>query len=347
MDLLHLLGIHHPIFLAPMAGVSTPELVAEVSNAGGLGALGLGTSSVESARQQILKTKELTEYPFQVNFFCHESTPLDETIATEWISLFKTQFEKYDAEVPNSLNCIYPSFKDNDDFLNLVLETQPKAISFHFGLPHAHQIRALQDAGIITMVTATNLAEAKAIEDAGIDIIIAQGIEAGGHRGIFNENFDAAIFTADLVQLIKQQTQIPIVAAGGVMTGQQATQMFKLGAHAVQLGTAFVQCKTSNANEAYRKALFTQHLTQITASISGRPARGLINHWHQKVDTPTRPQVPSYPYSYDLGKQLHAAASKNADHGYGAFWAGAHVSQIRELEATDLMNQLILEMKVN
>lgn len=347
MTLLEKLGIKHPIFLAPMAGVSTPELAAEVSNQGGLGSLGLGASSVENARQQILQTQELTDQPFQVNFFCHDTVELDEQVAAKWIMQFKSRFAQYNAEAPEALNCIYPSFKDNDQFLNLVLETRPKAVSFHFGIPHPHQIQALKQAGILTLVSATNLAEAKLIEAAGIDIVIAQGIEAGGHRGIFNENFDSSVKTRDLVQLLKRHIQCPVVAAGGIMNGHQAYQIMELGADAVQLGTAFVQCKTSNANEAYRKALFDAPITQITSSISGRPARGIINNWHTDIDTPTRPTVPAYPYSYDLGKQLHAAASKHGLHEFGAFWAGTNVSQIRELEAPDLINQLILEMRFN
>ena len=345
MTLLEKLGIRNPILLAPMAGVSTPQLAAEVSNQGGLGSLGLGANSIQTAREQIEATKALTDYPFQINFFCHESVELDPNVAKNWINLFKHKFEELNSEIPETLHGIYPSFKDNDDFLNLVLETKPKAVSFHFGIPHPHQIKALQNAGIITMISATNLAEAKAIEAAGIDIIIAQGIEAGGHRGIFNETFDAAIKTSDLVQLIKKNCNLPVVAAGGIMNGQHAQQMFDLGADIVQLGTAFVQCTSSNANEAYRTALFNQPITQITASISGRPARGLINHWHTEIDQPNRPSVPAYPYAYDLGKQLHAAASKKGDYGYGAFWAGSNVSQIRELDAADLINQLILEMQ--
>ena len=347
MTLLEKLGIKHPIFLAPMAGVSTPELAAEVSNQGGLGSLGLGASSVENARQQILQTQELTDQPFQVNFFCHDTVELDEQVAAKWIMQFKSRFAQYNAEAPEALNCIYPSFKDNDQFLNLVLKTRPKAVSFHFGIPHPHQIQALKQAGILTLVSATNLAEAKLIEAAGIDIVIAQGIEAGGHRGIFNETFDSSVKTRDLVQLLKRHIQCPVVAAGGIMNGHQAYQIMELGADAVQLGTAFVQCKTSNANEAYRKALFDTPITQITSSISGRPARGIINNWHTDIDTPTRPTVPAYPYSYDLGKQLHAAASKHGVHEYGAFWAGTNVSQIRELEAPDLINQLVLEMRFN
>ena len=344
MTLLEQLDIKHPIFLAPMAGVSTPQLAAEVSNQGGLGSLGLGASSVEAARQQILETQALTHQPFQVNFFCHQSSALDHDVAKQWIEYLTPQFEKYNAVPPTELKCIYPSFLDHDDYLNLVLETKPKAVSFHFGIPHPHQIQALKQAGIITMVSATNLTEALEIEAADIDIIIAQGIEAGGHRGIFNQTFDSAVKTYDLVQLLKQYCHVPIVAAGGIMNGHQAQRLIQLGAEAVQLGTAFVQCKSSSANAAYRKALFNAPITQITASISGRPARGLINHWHTQIDRPERPDVAAYPYCYDLGKQLNTAASAHGDYGFAAFWAGTNVAQIREIEAADLVNQLMLEM---
>ncbi|MFY5899341.1 NAD(P)H-dependent flavin oxidoreductase [Acinetobacter pittii] len=344
MSLLQQLEIKHPIFLAPMAGVSTPELAAEVSNQGGLGSLGLGANTAQSTREQILKTQTLTEKSFQVNFFCHQPERLNPQTSAQWIEYLRPQFEKFGEQPPQNLNCIYPSFLDNDDFLNVVLETKPKAVSFHFGIPHPHQIQALKDAGIITMVSATNLVEAQAIEAAGIDIIIAQGIEAGGHRGIFNKTFDAAIKTSDLVHLIVKHCKQPVVAAGGIMNGAQARHMLSLGAAAVQLGTAFVQCHTSNASAEYRKALFNEPVTQISASLSGRPARGLLNHWHTQIDLPNRPPQPEYPYAYDLAKQLNAIASKNKDYGFGAFWAGSNVSQIRELDAADLVNQLVVEM---
>lgn len=344
MSLLEKLAIQHPLFLAPMAGVSTPQLAAEVSNQGGLGSLGLGAASASAAKQQILATQALTDRPFQVNFFCHQTSPLNTQSNQIWIEHLKPLFAQFEAESPSDLQCIYPSFLDNDDFLNVILETKPKAVSFHFGIPHAHQITALKNAGILTMVSATNLAEAMAIEAAGIDIIIAQGIEAGGHRGIFNEKIDSAMKTADLIKLIVPHCTIPIVAAGGIMNGFQAQYLINLGASAVQLGTAFVQCKSSSANAAYRAALFSKPITQITSSISGRPARGIINAWAKSVDLPTRVDVAPYPYAYDLAKQLNSIALKHNHAEYGAFWAGSNVSQIRELEATDLVNQLILEM---
>ena len=345
MSILELLEIKHPIFLAPMAGVSTPELAAEVSNQGAFGSLGLGANTPETAKAEILKTQTLTDKPFQVNFFCHQPERLDPQKAQQWIEYIRPQFAKFGTEPPSELRCIYPSFLDNDDFLNVVLETRPKAVSFHFGIPHPRQIQALKDAGIVTLVSATNLIEAQQIEAAGIDIIIAQGIEAGGHRGIFNQTFDAAIKTSDLVQLISTHCKLPVVAAGGIMNGDQAKSMLKLGAAAVQLGTAFVQCKSSSANASYRKALFSQSITQISSSLSGRPARGLLGTWHTHIDAPNRPELPEYPYTYDLTKQLISVANQHNDHGYGAFWAGMNVRQIRELEAADLINQLVLEIK--
>ena len=140
MTLLEQLAIKHAIFLAPMAGVSTPELAAEVSNQGAFGSLGLGSNTPETARQQILKTQSLTDQPFQVNFFCHQSKALNDQAAQQWIKYLTPQFQKYGTLPPKQLHNIYPSFLDNDDFLNVVLETKPKAVSFHFGIQHAHQI---------------------------------------------------------------------------------------------------------------------------------------------------------------------------------------------------------------
>ncbi len=344
MTLLEKLNIKHPILLAPMAGVSTPTLAAEVSNQGALGSLGLGANTAAAAREQIIQTHQLTDAAFQVNFFCHESVPADAQADQIWIEALRPEFEKFAATPPSQLNCIYPSFLDNNDYLEVVLETRPKAVSFHFGIPHPEQIQTLKAAGIMTMVSATNLPEALRIEQAGIDVIIAQGIEAGGHRGIFNPTFDSAMPTADLLQLILQHCQLPVVAAGGIMNGQQAQHLLNLGAAAVQMGTAFVQCKSSSANAAYRQALFQQPLTQITASISGRPARGLMQHWQLAIDTPDRAPVAAYPYAYDLAKQLNAIASQHGDMSYGAFWAGSNVAQIRDMNAADLINQLVLEI---
>ncbi|MFT4020814.1 MAG: nitronate monooxygenase [Acinetobacter sp.] len=343
MSLRQQLQIKYPLFLAPMAGVSSPQLAAEVSNAGGLGALGLGASHIDAAKAAILDTQKLTRHPFQVNFFCHQPHVSNELEEQEWINALAKQFKKFNASPPTQLHKIYQSFIENEDYLNLVLDLKPKAVSFHFGIPSREQIDTLKRNGIITMASVTQLSEAQQAENDGIDILIAQGIEAGGHRGIFNPLYDPAILTKDLIILLKQYIKIPIVAAGGIMNGQDVKAYLHIGADAAQLGTAFVQCKESLANDAYRHALFTQTVTQITDSISGRPARGLFNHWHEWIDIPARVKHAGYPQTYDLAKQLHSIASQAQDHGFGAFWAGSHVAKIRKMDARELMSTLIHE----
>lgn len=345
MNLLERLEIKYPIFLAPMAGVGTAEMAAAVSNAGGLGSLGLGASTVDEAKTAILATKKLTKKPFQVNFFCHVPNEFDEAICKNWINYLEKYFKQFDAQPPSVLNKIYSSFLENDDFFNLLLDLKPKAVSFHFGIPSTEQIELLKSTGITTMVSVTQLSEAIKAKSAGIEVIIAQGIEAGGHRGTFHHSCEAGIFTKELVELLMQHINLPIVAAGGIMNGTDILNYLKTGASAAQLGTAFIQCKESAANAAYKKALFEQPITQITESISGRAARSLFNNWHEFVDFPERPKNPGYPYAYDLGKQLHNAASKKQEHGFGAFWAGGNVAKIRALDAAELMNTLIQEMK--
>lgn len=344
MTLLEQLQIKHPILLSPMAGVSTPELAAAVSNAGGLGALGLGASTVDAARSAIKATRELTSKAFQVNFFCHEPQQINLQDSKLWIQYLNTTFQHYHDDAPLTLNRIYDSFLENEDFLNLLLEEKPQAVSFHFGLPSSEQIAALKNAGIITMVSVTQLSEAVAAQNANIDILIAQGVEAGGHRGSFNPACDSGLSTKDLVQLLVRYINLPIIAAGGIMNGAKINNYLQLGASAAQLGTAFVQCKESAANQAYRKALFEETITQITDSISGRAARGLFSKWHESIDIPQRPKTPGYPYTYDIGKQLNALAIKTQENGFGAFWAGSNVSEIRALDAEQLMNVLIQEI---
>lgn len=343
MNFLERLNVEYPIFLSPMAGITTVKLASEVSNCGGLGALGLGASSVASCREQILAIQNLTDRPFQVNFFCHETVQPNPQTHQAWIDYLRPEFTYFGADVPSDLQCIYPSFKDNDDFLNLVIELNVPIVSFHFGIPRLEQIFILKNANVITMATATSLNEAQLIEKSGIDVIVAQGIESGGHRGIFHSKRESGLTTRELVRLLVANVNIPVVATGGLMNGQEIRECLDLGASACQLGTAFIQCSSSNANDAYRQALFSQPVTQITEVISGRPARGIINDWH-RLDNIQRPIVADYPYAYDIAKQLNTIALEHGEIGYGAFWAGTGVSKIRALEAEDLVKNLVKEI---
>lgn len=340
------LGIQQPIFLAPMAGTSTPELAAAVSNAGGLGSLGLATSSVAQAQQAIQRTRALTSQPFNCNFFCHQPPQHDPVTEQAWITYMTPFFSALGGTAPHTLKPVNFTFIDNQPLLDMLLQEKPAVVSFHFGIPTPDAIRQLQQAGIILLASATSLPEAQLIEAAGLDAIVAQGIEAGGHRGVFNRDFDPAISTHDLVRLFTAQTSLPIIAAGGIMNGTDIEQVLALGASAAQLGTAFVICDESAASDTYRERLQDPalHTTYITASISGRPARGLMSAWHSQVDQPQRPALSSYSYMYDLAKQLNALAIQQGNHDFAAYWAGSNVARIRKLNATALMHTLIDEL---
>ncbi|AYC31544.1 nitronate monooxygenase [Pseudomonas cavernae] len=343
-----LLGIQHPIIQAPMAGVSTPRLAAAVSNAGGLGSLGIGASTVAQVRALIAETRALTAQPFNLNLFCHRPAQADPAREAAWLAHLRPWFGEFGASPPASLHEPYPSFVNDAAMLELLLAERPAVVSFHFGLPDAEVIAALKAAGIVLMASATSLEEAAQVEQAGIDLLIAQGVEAGGHRGVFApERGDAGIGTLALVRLFAQQARLPLIAAGGIMDGAGIAAALALGASAAQLGTAFILCPESSANAAYREALHSpraQH-TAITAAISGRPARGLVNRMHTEVDGPGAPPLPDYPIAYDAGKALHAAASAQGNHEFAAHWAGQGAPLSRALPAAELMSVLVEEWR--
>jgi len=341
------LGIY-PIIQAPMAGVSTPELAAAVSNAGGLGSLGIGASSVSQARKMIEQTRALTRRPFNVNVFCHAPATRDETLETSWLKHLQPLFQECGADLPTSLDEIYKSFIENDEALEMLLETRPAVVSFHFGLPDAERIRALQDAGVYLLATATNLQEATQIQNAGIDAIVAQGIEAGGHRGVFDlDNVDEQLSTFVLVRLLVKHIDLPIIAAGGIMDGQGINAALELGAAAAQLGTAFVLCTESAANQGYRTVLRSERsrATRLTSALSGRPARGILNRFIKHAELASGLSPAAYPLAYDATKRLNDAAAKLGNDEFAAHWAGQGVSMARELPAAALMDQLIREWR--
>ncbi|HEY8025704.1 MAG TPA: nitronate monooxygenase [Burkholderiaceae bacterium] len=343
-----LLGIEVPIILAPMAVISSPALVAAVSNAGGLGSLALGACSPAEAAALIDQVKASTNRPYCVNFFCHAPAQADSEREAQWLNYLAPYFAQFDAAPPTTLREIYKSFVADEGMLQVVLATRPPAVSFHFGLPPASTIAALKKAGCVLLATATTIEEAQIIEAAGIDIIVAQGYEAGGHRGTFNpEQGDTAIGTFALVQLIARHTALPVVAAGGIMDGQGIAAAMALGAGAVQMGTAFILCPESAANPTYRQMLKSPRArtTAVTSAISGRAARGMTNRYFTEIDAADRPAVPNYPIAYDAAKSLHAAASKRGSNEFAANWAGQGAALIREMPAADMVRTLLQELE--
>lgn len=338
------LGIQLPIIQAPMAGTSTVALAAAVSNAGGLGSLGLAISGVADAREQIQQLKQATDKPFNVNFFCHPAPASDTSREQQWIKTLQPYFAEFSAEAPKQLSAGNPSLLDNHAMLEMLLEERPPVVSFHFGLPSTDFIQALKQVGIKLLGCATNVSEAQAIVAAGLDGVIAQGYEAGGHRGVFDPSQDVKLGLFSLLQLLEKECSLPIIAAGGIMHGQAIAQVMDMGASAAQLGTAFILCPESAASPAYREQLKSAraYQTGITSVISGRPARGLVNRFHTEL-ADQHALLPGYPTTYSAGRALHAAASQHDCHEFAPYWAGQSAPLAREMPAADLVQLLAKE----
>lgn len=344
---LSLLSVVHPIIQAPMVGVSTPRLAAAVSNAGALGSIGIGASTARQAQEMIVATRALTDKPFNVNLFCHRTAAPDPAREAAWLDYLRPYFEEFGATPPAVLTEIYKSFNDDPATLDVLLQERPAVVSFHFGLPPVEWIQSLRNAGIVTLGCATTPDEARQIEAAGVDAIIAQGAEAGGHRGVFEpERGDRQLGTFALINLIAHQSRLPIIAAGGIMDGKGIAAALALGAAAVQLGTAFVLSPESSANEAYRAALKSDrsHQTQITRAISGRAARGIANRMYTEIDRPSAPALPDYPIAYDAAKALNAAAMVRGNYDFAVQWAGQGAPLARAMPAGELVELLVREL---
>lgn len=347
MSFIHQLGLSVPLIQAPMAGIATPLLAAAVSEAGALGSIGVGATDAAGARTMIEEVRARTTCAFNVNLFVHAGAEADPALEAEWLHWLAPVFAEFSAKPPATLRTIYKSFADDPEMLAMLLELAPPAVSFHFGLPSADVLSALRARGIYLMATATSLDEAHSIEAAGIDAVVAQGIEAGGHRGVFDPNEpDDALGMVALTRLLVRKISRPVIAAGGIMDGAGIAAALDLGAAAAQLGTAFVACPESGADEAYRAALTGEgaYHTVLTSLISGRPARALANRFTALSEVAGERLPPGYPIAYDAGKALHAAAKAQGEYGFGAQWAGQGAPLARAMPAADLVRTLQEEL---
>ncbi len=345
--LIERLGIDWPIIQAPMAGVSTPQMAAAVSNAGGLGSIGVGAMTAAAAAQAIDAFRARSRRSLNVNVFCHRPAQSDPPRESAWLDRLRPQFTALQAQPPTALAEIYTSFTVHEAMFTTLLAARPTVVSFHFGLPRPEWIRALHAAGIVLFATATSLAEAKASVEAGIQVIVAQGYEAGGHRGIVDpDGLDDQLGTVALTRLLTSALTVPIIAAGGIMDGRGIAAVLQLGAAAAQMGTAFLATDESAADAAYRSALCSDaaYHTVMTRAISGRPARALANRftaWGMQVRAD---EVPAYPIAYDAGKALHAAAQAAGESGFAAQWAGQGAPLARRLSAGALVAEWVHEL---
>lgn len=338
-DLLERLGIRYPILQAPMAGgPSTPELAAAVSAAGGMGSIGAAYLTPAQIAEASAGIRGITTQPFGINLFCG-GTGSDTTAPAGILRALSDAHRELGLEPPEM-----PSLPPDPlaAQIDAVLEARPRLFSFTFGVPEQEAIERLRSAGIVIAGTATTVGEGELLAARGVDAIVAQGEEAGGHRGTFAADFDDALVpTAELVRGIAARVEVPVIASGGIMDATDASAMLELGASAVQLGTAFLACPESGASSAYKAALLEadSDTTVITRAFSGRPARGLTNAFIEQIGA-TGEAVPSYPFQNLLTRPMRSAAAEQGRAEFLSLWAGRGVQRIRAMAAGDLVREI-------
>jgi nitronate monooxygenase len=344
--LLQRLGIAHPILLAPMAGSGgTPELAAAVSNAGGLGAWGGAYAKPEEIAATIRRMRQLTARPFNINLFAGGYEPDRKIDPQPMLEIMAEAHAKLGLPPP-----VLPPVPGSpfDAQLAAVLEERPPVFSFTSGMPSSAQIAALKKRDIAVVGTATTLEEARQLAQAGVDAIVAQGAEAGAHRGTFVASFEESMVPlATLVREICASVALPVIASGGIMDGRDIVAALKLGAAAVQLGTAFLPCPESGAPAVYKRALLeaTKDTTVITRAYSGRPARGIPNTFMAMVAGKEHSILP-FRQQNDLTRPMRNAAGQQGVPGFISLWAGQGLARSRAMPAADLVKTLIEESSV-
>ncbi|MGW0334090.1 nitronate monooxygenase [Streptomyces sp. NPDC003011] len=334
----------YPIVQAPMAGgVSVPTLAAAVCEAGGLGFLAAGYKTADGLYQEIKQLRSLTTRPFGVNLFLPQPEYADQAAVDVYAHQLSGEAAWYETELGD------PESGRDDGYeakLAVLLDNPVPVVSFHFGVPSREVLDSLRRAGTFTLVTATTAEEALAVEWAGADAVIAQGVEAGGHQGTHRdvpETDGSAVGLLSLISQIRESVRVPIVAAGGIMRGSQIAAALAAGASAAQLGTAFLATPESGAHAVHKQALTNPLFvrTELTRAFSGRPARGLVNRFLREHG-PYAP--PAYPEIHHLTSPLRKAAAKAGDAQGMALWAGQGHRMARDLPAGRLVEVLAAEL---
>jgi nitronate monooxygenase len=330
-----------PIVLAPMAGVMDAELVIAAAQGGALGSLPCAMLSADKAREQVNIIRQRVSAPINLNFFCHGPVEADPARAAGW----KKQLEAYHHELgldPAALSTAANRAPFDAAFCEVVEELKPEVVSFHFGLPDQALLRRVKAAGCLVMGSATIVREAIWLEENGADIIIAQGAEAGGHRGMFlTENIAEQPGTFALVPQVVDAVKVPVIAAGGIADGRGIAAAFALGAAGVQIGTAYLRCPESKVIAPARVALAQARddSTVITNVMTGRPARGVANRVMREVG-PISAHAPAFPHAATALGPLKAAAEKLGKVDFTNLWAGQAVRMGREMPAAELTRAL-------
>jgi nitronate monooxygenase len=338
-----LVKIEHPIVQAPMAGHVSADMPIAVSGAGGLGSFPCTTLTPAQVREEVTKIRTRVSKPINLNFFCHAVPQRNETIEDAWRKRLAPYYAELGVDQPASPTRTLAPF--GAEMCDVVVEFKPEVVSFHYGLPEASLVKRVKDAGCTILSSATTVAEARWLEDNGADAIIAQGAEAGGHRGMFLTTETASqIGTFALVPQIVDAVKVPVIAAGGVADGRSIAAALALGASAVQMGTAYLLCPEARISALHRAALKSarDNIMVITNVLTGRPARVFMNRIIREVG-PIAPDAPPFPLPAAALAPLRAKAEAQGSTDYSPLFAGQAASLGRELPADELTKQFAAE----
>lgn len=329
-----------------MAGANLSDMVIAVSEAGGLGSLPCALLSHDKAREELSRIRQKTSKPINVNFFCHRAPVFDAEREAAWKRRLKDYYLEFglDPDVPTPPSTRAPF---DEAFLSLVEEFRPEVVSFHFGLPQQSLLKRVKDTGAKVLSSATTVDEARWLEGEGCDAIIAQGFEAGGHRGIFlTDDLSTQVGTMALVPQVADAVKVPVIAAGGIADARGIVAVFALGASAVQMGTAYLFTPEATISPVHRQALKGNEVekTALTNVFTGRPARGIVNRIMREVG-PISQLAPAFPLA---GGALAPLRQKSEPLGSGDFmplWSGQAARLSRELPAGELTKRLAQEAR--
>jgi nitronate monooxygenase len=342
--LTQLLGITYPVIQAPMLGVTSPAMVAAISNAGGLGSLPVGGLSPEKTRQLIQEVKSSTDKPYSVNLFAHAIPDMDIAEAEVMRRNLNALIENNElqADIPNLENLTFYNYKEQ---IAILIEEKVPVVSFTFGIPDDTSIAEMKQHGIVLIGTATCTEEAILLAEKNIDAIVLQGIEAGGHRGSFIGGDVPQVGLMALVPMALKAVNIPLIASGAINSGATVKAAFALGATAVQIGTAFITAHESLAIASYKEALATAKDTdtKLTRAFSGRWARGIKNEFMEYVET-SGLSTPPYPIQNSLTGPLRADAQNKDNKAFTNLWSGqAAALSANKLSSAEIFNNIIRE----
>jgi nitronate monooxygenase len=334
-------GVEHPVVQAPMAGSQDSALAIAVSNAGGLGSFPCAMLTTDEIRSELQTIRSSTTQPYNVNFFVHHQPEPDAAAQARWLEMLAPYYTEFDID-PNDVSAAGGRLPFDADVADVVEEFRPPVVSFHFGLPDAALLQRVRSWGSTILGSATTVDEGLWLEAQGVDAVIAQGVEAGGHRGMFlSSDLTTQIGTFALVPQLANTLTVPVIAAGGIADADGVRAARALGAAGVQVGTAYLLCPEARIHEVHRSALRSDAVryTALTNIFSGRPARGIVNRFMRECG-PMSDAVPAFPLAGASVAPIRSRAEQQGSGDFSPLWSGQHVVSSREISAADLTHLL-------